>query len=298
MKRIIFILIFTLLTSSVFYSFRIKKATLWDGETSYTVKINSSIQSSGFNSIVASCISIMSPSSNVVNSPSFAYGGLHTGFNLTPVRNDIIEIGYGYSSSPTRAGATDDYTNVGVYSEFDILMTNNFAFTWGNGRFDTVSRETGLKHELGHGVGLDHTAVRSRLMYVSYGVNEIKNIGSDEINGYDCIYNNRCRGMETDTGNLDFSTNIVFDDNKNKVLKWNIETDKNSLIGFNIYVKLTNCNLKSINPKMIEYNNGQDSYSFFLKRNDNQEEDYYVEVIGEEKKDMRMFKFKINHEGN
>ena len=254
----------------------------------YQVKYDSSLPA-GFTNELNSSINEMDPASYVNNAPYLIWGGLHNAFNATPIENGIIEVGYGFSPTPTRGGATDDYTSSGAYTEFDILMTSNFAFTWGNGFGGTVDRATGLRHELGHGVGLDHTKISSRLMYASYSVGEIKTIGQDEKNGYNCIYNALCTGEEAGSGNLEFSTNVFDNDNsKYKSLSWRIETDRNSILGFNIFKKSSEGSLISLNKEIIKINRDKDVYSFEVEVGD---VEYFVEIVGENLSDSRMFKF-------
>jgi len=286
MKKIILILVLVLSTVVVFSNFRLKNATLANG--TYWIEYNPSLPQA-FRNEFSWVIFDMSPNGYVIGAPVFANGGLSTGFNQTPLQNGVCEMGYGQSSNPNRGGVTDDYTNSGQYTEFDILYTSNFAFTWGSGFNNTVDRATVMRHELGHGVGLDHTSVSSRLMAATVSPGDIKNIGNDEIAGYECIYRNFCNGQEGGSGNIELSTDMSFSDNF-EILKWNVETDKNTLVGFNILAKTDNGELVTVNQSLIEYDAEKDSYNFLLGK-ENTYKKYYVEVVGDDQTDMRMFKF-------
>lgn len=298
MKKIIYFFGF-LFVLIVVTAFKLKSATLAGtnngGSFSYYIYYSNPIQTQApeFISSISTAVNDMSPYNNAPsgNTPSFIYGGLNFDFGGNPRQNGKCEIGWGpVAGSPNAGGGTEDYVTAGTYTEFDIIIDNTPAAPWGNGWAGTVDRTTVVRHELGHGVGLDHTSVSSRLMHNSLNAGGgTKNIGSDERNGYRCIYENNCSGQEGGSGNLEFTISKKNNSySSTTTLKWEIETENTSLIGFNIFEKKSN-NYKSLNTELIKAIPNQKEYSYDILNEMNKE--YYIEFVGEKLTDKRLIKF-------
>ncbi|AXG70709.1 hypothetical protein KORDIASMS9_02955 [Kordia sp. SMS9] len=271
-----------------FSSFVLLSTTLQDRTANYVIRHNSTVPAA-FIPLLPTTINQMSPSAHVNNAPTMVHGGLTGGTQSTFTQDGNIVVFQGFSSNTgVLASVLRQSISGSIHTEFDLRINSNFSGTFSNGATGGGhDRATVLRHEFGHGVGLDHTGTASRLMGASLGVNQVKNIGQDEIRGYNCIYNNICTGQEGGSGNLEFSTDIVADD-LFKTLKWSVETDNNDLLGFNVYKKECDGSLISVNSEMIKFRSNQAEYTFQV---DDTKDTYYVEVVGEAQLDKRMFKF-------
>jgi hypothetical protein len=270
-------------------SFVLASSHLQNRAQNYLIRHNSTLPSE-FVTILPTVINQMNPRNHVSNAPNMIHGGIIFG-SLSQEQNDAtLLVNFGFNSNDGVLATAYRYVSGGIHTQFDIKVNSNFSGTFSDGtNGGGHDRATVLRHELGHGVGLGHSGVGSRLMGAYSSINTVKNIGTDEIRGYNCIYNNICIGQEGGSGNLEFSMNTDTN-NVHKILKWGIETDNNTLIGFNVYKKLPDSNLKSVNSKMIKYNSDLHNYSFLVEKNSY--DLFYLEIIGESNSNIRMLKFK------
>lgn len=283
------IFVFLIAIFVTFSSFVLLSTTLQNRTANYVIRHNSTVPAA-FIPILPTTINQMTPSAHVSNAPTMIHGGLTGGTQSTFVQDGNIVVFQGFSSNTgVLASVLRQSISGSLHTEFDLRINSNFSGTFSNGTAGGGhDRATVLRHEFGHGVGLDHSGTASRLMGSSLGANQVKNIGTDEIRGYNCIYNNICTGQEGGSGNIEFSTDIVADD-LFKTLKWSIETDNNSLVGFNVYKKECGGNMISVNSEMIKFRSNQENYTYQVAENNS--DTYYVEVVGEGQLDKRMFKF-------
>lgn len=286
-KITIFICLMVIFVS--FSSFVLLSTTLQDRAANYVIRHNGTVPAA-FVTLLPTAINQMTPSAHVTNAPTMIHGGLTGGTQSTFVEDGNIVVFQGFDASTgVLASVLRQSRNGNIHTEFDLRINNNFSGTFSNGSFGGGhDRVTVLRHEFGHGVGLDHSGTASRLMGASLSANQVKDIGTDEIRGYNCIYNNICTGQEGGSGNIEFSTDVVAEDFF-KTLKWSIETESENLIGFNVYKKSCDGTLVSVNEEMIIFRSNQENYNFQVAENNN--DTYYVEVVGELDLDKRMFKF-------
>jgi hypothetical protein len=110
------------------------------------------------------------------------------------------------TTNPDAAAVTQKWLFGGrVYSEFDTWVNENFAlradFTDGSGGVDRASV---LRHEFGHGCGLDHSSNSSNLMYAEPDLSFVRNVDVDMQRGYRCLYQNvDCQYDEDSPGSID-----------------------------------------------------------------------------------------------
>ncbi|HSH66121.1 MAG TPA: matrixin family metalloprotease [Bacteroidia bacterium] len=289
-----------LLLSAViaFSSFRRLGTTLANASF-YPLYYNSGLPTNynDFVQIIATAGSDMSPNGYLTNGgPTFYSQGASPSPNtLGPTTgNGYCEIGIG-GGPPEALMITyrTIVTGVSTHSEFDIVInTSSNGFSqWGTGNSgsNTYDRCSYLKHELGHGVGLDHTS-KSELMAPVAVLDKVLNVKNDDIQGFKCIYQGDCYG-EQSAGNLTITTNVSRSPVKSYLI-WNLETESDKFItGFNLLKRDKKTLVyKSVNSVQIPVNTSNNYYAYRLpKETDFSKSEYYLETVYSEVKCITKF---------
>ncbi|HSH66274.1 MAG TPA: matrixin family metalloprotease [Bacteroidia bacterium] len=266
----------------------------------YTFGFNTS-PAGEFLALIQSAATEMSPSGLTTSQSPFIYsGGLSPSSSGTPpIVNTYSELGYGYYYKADALMVTTrlqgNSSISGTHGEMDLLVNSNFnEFSyWGNGYNNTYDRETVLKHELGHGVGLSHST-KSPLMNESTPKGYITGLKDDDIAGYKCIYDGVCTGEEG-SGDVSLSTNVV--ELKAKTyFQWHIESSYKTVKGFNLLKKDCHTN-EYISLNNAEINCAMDNnyYAFCTTDKLNFSTSiYFLEIVYENGKTITPFEKKGN----
>lgn len=209
------------------------------------------------------------------SSLTLANGSLNSVSPTNYTRNNgRCEIGWAniqnLGASPLAAAVTlTTITPYGTYNEFDIVLgTDLLARTgvnWGNGNGPFIDRGRTIRHELGHGLGLDHSVRTNSLMYSSVTTYDASFVSRDDdtYKGIKCLFDNAFCACDENGGSgaTEVSMHTAINGER-KDLLWNV-SERRGIQGFNVYEKQGEKYI-ALNSKFIELSENKDLYSFAL----------------------------------